>query len=189
MASVYECRQKRAERLLMHVEHAGAKCSVRNGPLIARQRRLGVVPATEAAEVCKQVEPLDQFLFMEKNPQTAKVKILKKRSDFLSVARGIIFRTRGFHLQANKREGSDEKAFTRVGFTCSKKVGNAVARNRAKRRLREVARLLLTDYGRLGWDYVMIGKAKKTAELSFADLCDDFKACLSKFHQDANAKK
>ena len=117
-----------------------------------------------------------------------RVKILKKRNDFLFVARGTIFRTRGFHLQANKREGSDEQAFTRVGFTCSKKVGNAGARNRAKRRLREVARLLLTDYGRPGWDYVLIGKANETAELSFADLCHDFKACLSKFHQDPDAK-
>ena len=131
---------------------------------------------------------MERFLFLDENPQTTKVKILKKRSDFLSVARGTSFRTRGFHLQAKKREGSEEQAFTRVGFTCSKKVGNAVARNRAKRRLREVARLLLTNYGRPGGDYVLIGKANKTVELSFADLCHDFKTCLSKFHQEVGAK-
>ena len=117
-----------------------------------------------------------------------KIQILKKRSDYLFAAKGTFFRTRGFHLQAKKREGADETPFTRIGFTCSKKVGNAVARNRAKRRVREVARLMLTDYGRPGWDYVLIGKANETAELSFADLCHDFKACLSKFHQEADAK-
>ena len=117
-----------------------------------------------------------------------KVKVLKKRSDYLLASKGTFFRTRGFHLQAKKREGADEPSFTRIGFTCSKKVGNAVARNRAKRRLREVAHLLLTDYGRPGWDYVLIGRANETAELSFSDLCHDFKACLSKFHQEADAE-
>ena len=128
------------------------------------------------------------FLLLGEKPQTVKVQILKKRSDYLFAAKGTFFRSRGFHLQAKKRKGSDETPFTRIGFTCSKKVGNAVARNRAKRRLREVARLLLTNYGRPGWDYVLIGKANETAELSFADLCHDFKACLSKFHQEADAK-
>lgn len=128
------------------------------------------------------------FILLRRNPQTVKVKTLNKRSDYLFAAKGNFFRTRGFLLQAKKREGVEETRFTRIGFTCSKKVGNAVARNRAKRRLREVARLLLTDYGRPGWDYVLIGKANETAELSFADLCHDFKACLSKFHQEADAK-
>ena len=50
------------------------------------------------------------------------------------------------------------------GYTCSKKVGNAVARNRAKRRLREAARAVLPAFsGRDGWDYVLIGRAEVTA--------------------------
>ena len=55
--------------------------------------------------------------------------------------------TPGFTLQARPRQG-DEPEGMRVGFTCSKKVGNAVARNRAKRRLREVARAILPQDGR-----------------------------------------
>ena len=144
--------------------------------------------ATEIDDVSKQAEPLVPILLLGKNPQRAKVKILKKRSDFVFAAKGTFFRTQGFLLQAKKRKDAEEMPYARVGFTCSKKVGNAVARNRAKRRLREVARLLLTDYGRPGWDYVLIGKANETAELSFANLCHDFKACLSKCHQEADAK-
>ena len=147
-----------------------------------------VTPLTDADDVGRRIVYLLLFSLLGENTQTLKVKILKKRSDYLFAAKGTFFRTQGFLLQAKKREGSEELPFTRVGFTCSKKVGNAVARNRAKRRLREVARLLLRDYGRPGWDYVLIGKANESAELSFADLCLDFKTCLSKFHQDPDAK-
>ena len=64
----------------------------------------------------------------------------------------------------------------RVGFTCSKKVGNAVARNRAKRRLRAAARAVLPAHGRPGWDYVLIGRPEATAARPFASLCDDLAA-------------
>lgn len=86
------------------------------------------------------------------------INILKKRREFLFVAKGTFVRAEGLLLQARQRD--DDETGLRVGFTCSKKVGNAVARNRAKRRLREVARQMLSLYGRLGWDYVLIGKAK-----------------------------
>lgn len=172
----------------MRAELAGVKRSAHNHHLIARQKHLVVTFATEVDEAGKQGVSSVPFLLLGENTQTAKVKILKKRSEFLFAAKGTFFRTRGFLLQAKKRIGAEEMPFTRVGFTCSKKVGNAVARNRAKRRLREVARLLLADYGRPGWDYVLIGKANKTVELSFADLCHDFKTCLSKFHQEVGAK-
>ena len=61
----------------------------------------------------------------------------------------------------------------RVGYTCSKKVGNAVARNRAKRRLRAAARAVLPERGVPGWDYVLIGRPEVTAARPFASLCDD----------------
>ena len=70
----------------------------------------------------------------------------------------------------------------RVGFTCSKKVGNAVARNRAKRRLREIARLVLPAHGKPGWDYVLIGRAGETAGRDFLALQEDLKYALRKVH-------
>jgi ribonuclease P protein component len=72
-----------------------------------------------------------------------------------------------FTLQARRR-GAEEAEGPRVGFTCSKKVGNAVARNRAKRRLREIARRALPLHGRAGWDYVLIGRPGITGTRNFA---------------------
>ena len=85
----------------------------------------------------------------------------------------------GFVLQARHR-GDD--APPRIGFTCSKKVGSAVARNRAKRRLREIARLDLPRLGRAGWDYVLIGRRDTTALREFGTLRDDLARALSRIH-------
>ena len=107
-------------------------------------------------------------------------EIIAKRADFLAAAQGRRMALPGFHLQARFRDdGSDA---VRVGFTCSKKVGNAVARNRAKRRLREIARLTLPDQGRDGFDYVLIGRREVTAVRPFETLLADLREALSKAH-------
>ena len=108
------------------------------------------------------------------------LETLKKRPDFLAAARGRRQVTPGFVLQARDRE---EPGPARVGFTCSKKVGNAVARNRAKRRLREIARLVLPTHARPGWDYVLIGRAGTTATRDFAQLQADLRTALAKLHR------
>ena len=106
--------------------------------------------------------------------------VLKNRADFLRAARGHRVPAGSFLLQAyNLRE---EDAAVRVGYTCSKKVGNAVARNRAKRRLREAARLVLLQHGKPGWDYVLIGRANQTAARDFQDLLSDLRRALQKVH-------
>lgn len=87
-------------------------------------------------------------------------------------------------VQARKRPADDRENadLIRVGFTCSKKVGNAVARNHAKRRMREVARAILPNLGKPGWDYVLIGRAESTAARPFEDLKNDLRYALKKLH-------
>lgn len=70
----------------------------------------------------------------------------------------------------------------RIGFTCSKKVGNSVMRNRARRRLREIARIVLPALARPGWDYVLIGRPGATVERGFSDLESDLRAVMERIH-------
>ncbi len=107
--------------------------------------------------------------------------ILTKRADFLAAARAKRVSTPAFTLQYRERSEGEAEG-KRVGFTCSKKVGNAVARNRAKRRLREIARLVLPEQGRDGFDYVLIGRREETAARDFSDLVGDLQSALLKAH-------
>jgi ribonuclease P protein component len=102
--------------------------------------------------------------------------VLKKRTDFLRAARARKVVLPGFILQIRTR--NDQDPSIRVGFTCSKKVGNAVARNRAKRRLRELARLVLPQHGKTGHDYVLIGRAGKTATHGFGQMMAELEQAL-----------
>ena len=104
---------------------------------------------------------------------------LKARADYLRAAKAQKQAMPGFILQGRNRNDGGPM---RVGFTCSRKVGNAVARNRAKRRLRELARLTLPNAGRPGWDYVLIGRAKATASHKFAVMQSDLEEALERIH-------
>lgn len=106
---------------------------------------------------------------------------LSHRADFLRAASARRVSASAFTLQYRKRPEGEAEGI-RVGFTCSKKVGNAVQRNRAKRRLREIARLTLPQHGRAGFDYVLIGRKDSTATREFAALRADLEAALANIH-------
>lgn len=82
----------------------------------------------------------------------------------------------GLVLQALNR---DDDRPARVGFTVTKKVGNAVTRNRIRRRLKEVTRLVLRQRPIVGMDLVLIGR-EATTNRPFAELLTDFARALDK---------
>ena len=110
------------------------------------------------------------------------IETLKNRPDFLRAAQARRQGTGGFLLQGRARD--DGAALVRVGFTASKKIGNAVARNRAKRRLRAVVHQVLAAAARPGWDYVLVAKPQATIARDFTDLLADLHAALRSVHKD-----
>jgi ribonuclease P protein component len=101
---------------------------------------------------------------------------LKTRADFLRVAaRRVRVARPAFVLQAAP---APDGATVRIGFTASRKVGNAVIRNRAKRRLRAAADLVLAERGRPGTDYVLIAREGGTIGQAYAELVEDLAGAL-----------
>jgi ribonuclease P protein component len=102
---------------------------------------------------------------------------LKRRADFLRVAaKGRKAATHGLVLQALPRQDDGP---ARIGFTVTKKIGGAVVRNRARRRLKEAVRLELAADGLTGLDLVLIGR-EGTRRRAFPELRDDLRRALRK---------
>lgn len=104
---------------------------------------------------------------------------LKQRADFLAAATGTKVPAAAFVLQMRKR--ADEGP-VRFGFTVSKKVGNAVERNRVRRRLKEVVRLSDPRPIQAGHDYVLIGR-RAALKLPFERISHEFAGALQRAHK------
>ena len=108
---------------------------------------------------------MENFTTNHRNPKDF-LETLSKRSDFVAaskaekyVGKSVIVQARPNCLQT-----------IRVGYTASKRVGNAVKRNRAKRRMRAAVAETLAFYGTSGTDYVLIGRAQTTCNTKFEEL-------------------
>ena len=105
--------------------------------------------------------------FTTKNIVKVKVfETLAKRADFVAASKAEKLVGNSIIVQARYNASKN----IRVGYTASKKVGNAVVRNRAKRRMRAAAMETLAQYGTAGLDYVLIGRARTTCTVKFEDL-------------------
>lgn len=106
-----------------------------------------------------------------------KLEIIAKRADFLAANHGIRVARPGFVLLVNSFARTDGSL--RFGITVTKKIGNAVMRNRMKRRLRALAREVLPQQGLAGADHVLIGR-ENGIERDFSVLRQELEAALAR---------
>ena len=103
------------------------------------------------------------------------LSIIRKRSDFLAANRGVRVARPGFVLLARPNGGLGK----RFGVTVTKKIGNAVVRNRMKRRFRELLREALPTAGLPDHDHVLIGR-EGGIERDFAAMRTELAAALAR---------
>jgi ribonuclease P protein component len=113
------------------------------------------------------------------------IERLKKRADFLACAQAASCARGAIVVQARSRDDASPRV--RAGFTATKRIGGAVERNRAKRRMREAARLLLPELAHPGFDYVFIARGGAITR-PWARLLDDVKTALLRLATDRDGR-
>ena len=115
-----------------------------------------------------------------------KLILIKKRPDFLHATRnGFKAVKSGLILQAAETRRYFNPPVYRIGYTASKKIGNAVCRNRAKRRLRALCATLLPQEAVAGYDYVVIARYT-TIDMAYKKLYKDLKYALREIKREIN---
>ena len=111
---------------------------------------------------------MENFTTSRPNPKNF-LETLSKRTDFVAASKAEKYVGKSIIIQARP----NSLQTIRVGYTASKRVGNAVKRNRAKRRMRAAVADTLAFYGTSGTDYVLIGRAQTTGNTKFEELKDE----------------
>jgi ribonuclease P protein component len=116
-----------------------------------------------------------------------RIVTLKKRADFLRLSKsGKKFATPVYLLLAAPNPIKDALEI-RIGYTVTTKIGNAVVRNRVKRRFREAVRNIFPEHARTGVDYVLIARSK-APDVLFPDLIESLRFALIHLHKPQKKK-
>jgi len=127
----------------------------------------------------------ERKVIFSKHDGLLKIGVLRQRRDFLNVQnKGIRLVMPHFILQAAMARPSAFRPAVghRTGVTASRKVGNAVARNRAKRRMRALLRQLDPTHLPLGTDFVLVAR-HSLAKAGWAELTKDFSKAVTRIHK------
>ena len=118
------------------------------------------------------------------------IQRIKKRRDFLkgnnspyAAMPSVVVQS---YVRMDEVVETDESVM--MGITCSKKIGNAVKRNRAKRRLREAGKIVLREIGTKKTNYIFIARKDTTIKVKFSNLCDDIENAIKKIHGQEKGK-
>ena len=113
----------------------------------------------------------------EEDSQLKKIEKITKRSDYIRASNSIFKKSSSLIIQLYNRE---DTFGPRYGITASKKIGNAIKRNKAKRRIRHLIKNLLPKYGKNGYDYVFVAK-EKVIDSPWDSLLQETKIILKDF--------
>jgi ribonuclease P protein component len=168
--SAQPARPRSSPRLPRSRSHRRWPQGAGRSPCAWPQEAFGLILAGERSQA--DPSPTDPAPEQAARPR---ISVMTRRADFLAANRGLRVARPGFVLLANSNGGHG----LRFGITVTKKIGNAVVRNRMKRRFRALLRELLPERGLADTDHVVIGR-EGGIERDFSTLRDELAAALAR---------